>query len=41
VTDFEKALATLEQAGVEFIVVGGVATALHGSAFTMLDLDVQ
>jgi len=40
VTDFEKALAMLGRAGVEFIVVGGVAGTLHGSAFTTLDLDV-
>jgi len=40
VTDFERALATLDRAAVEFIVIGGVAAALHGSAFTTLDLDV-
>ncbi len=40
VTDFEKALATLTVAGVEFIVVGGVAGTLHGSAFITQDLDV-
>jgi|ERR1043166_2970781 hypothetical protein len=39
-TDFEKALAVLRGAGVEFIVIGGVAGALHGSAFTTQDLDV-
>ena len=33
ITDFEKALAVLTGAGVEFIVIGGVAGALHGSAF--------
>ena len=40
VTDFEKALATLTEADVEFIVIGGVAGALHGSAFITQDLDV-
>src|SRR5678816_2592771 len=40
VTDFEKALATLTRGGVDFIVVGGVAGALHGSAFVTQDLDV-
>ena len=39
VTDFEKALATLTGGGVEFIVIGGVAGALHGSAFITQDLD--
>lgn len=40
VTDFEKAISVLQAAGVEFIVVGGVAGALHGSAFVTVDLDV-
>src|SRR4051812_29978787 len=40
VTDFEKALATLTGGGVEFIVIGGVAGTLHGSAFTTQDLGV-
>jgi predicted nucleotidyltransferase len=40
VTDFERALATLDRGAVEFIVIGGVAATLHGSAFTTLDLDV-
>src|SRR5437870_3765296 len=39
-TDFEKALATLTGGGVEFIVIGGVAGTLHGSAFITQDLDV-
>ncbi|MGH7968184.1 MAG: hypothetical protein ACREIC_05585, partial [Limisphaerales bacterium] len=39
-TDFERALATLDHGKVEFIVIGGVAATLHGSAFTTLDLDV-
>jgi hypothetical protein len=40
VTDFEKALAVLTGGGVQFIVIGGVAGALHGSAFITQDLDV-
>jgi hypothetical protein len=40
VTDFEKALAVLTGAGVEFIVIGGVAATLHGSAIITQDLDV-
>jgi hypothetical protein len=40
VTDFEKALAALTNAGVDFIVIGGVAGTLHGSAFITQDLDV-
>jgi hypothetical protein len=40
VTDFEKALGVLASGGVEFIVIGGVAGALHGSAAITQDLDV-
>src|SRR5437879_11912351 len=40
VTDFEKALATLTGVGLEFIVIGGVAGTLHGSAFITQDLGV-
>ena len=40
VTDFEKALATLTGSEVEFIVIGGVAGTLHGSAFMTQDLHV-
>ena len=39
-TDFETALTTLDRGAVEFIVIGGVAATLHGSAFTTQDLDV-
>ena len=38
--DLELALQELRRAGVEFIVVGGVAAALHGSARVTQDLDV-
>lgn len=40
ITDFEKALAVLSAAQIQFIVVGGVAATLHGSARVTLDLDV-
>ncbi|HMJ90329.1 MAG TPA: hypothetical protein VK530_10955 [Candidatus Acidoferrum sp.] len=38
--EFEKILAALSQSGVQFIVVGGVAGNLHGSARITYDLDV-
>ena len=37
---FERALRLLCDAGVEHIVIGGVAAALHGAARTTIDLDV-
>jgi len=40
VTNFAELLRLLAGAGVEFIVVGGVAAAAHGAARTTLDLDV-
>ncbi|MSU59363.1 MAG: hypothetical protein EXS35_14530 [Pedosphaera sp.] len=40
VTDFEQAMRVLTGDGIEFIVIGGVAGALHGSAFITQDLDV-
>lgn len=40
ITDFDQAIAVLTDAQVEFIVIGGVAAALHGSPRTTLDLDV-
>jgi hypothetical protein len=39
-TDFGTLVARLIDAGVELIVVGGVAAAAHGAARTTLDLDV-
>jgi hypothetical protein len=39
-TDFKALLRVLSDAGVEFIVVGGVAAAVHGSARATFDLDV-
>lgn len=39
-TDFETAFRVLAFHGVEYILVGGVAAALHGSARTTFDLDI-
>lgn len=39
-TDFEKLVQLLSAAGVEFIIVGGVAAFAHGSATSTQDLDV-
>ena len=39
-TDFEKLLRLLSEAGVEFIVIGGVAATAHGSARLTQDLDL-
>jgi predicted nucleotidyltransferase len=40
VTDYERLLRTLSGAEVEFIIVGGVAATLHGSARLTEDLDI-
>jgi hypothetical protein len=37
---FEKAVQTLCDAGVEFVVIGGLSAALHGSAQVTYDLDI-
>jgi predicted nucleotidyltransferase len=39
-TALERQLRLLAEAGVEFIVIGGMAAAAHGSARATLDLDV-
>lgn len=39
-TDFANLVVRLVEAGVEFIVIGGVAASAHGAARTTLDLDV-
>jgi hypothetical protein len=39
-TDFKALLRILSEAGVEFIVIGGVAAAVHGAARATFDLDV-
>jgi hypothetical protein len=40
VTDFGRLLATLVDAGVEFIIIGGIAATAHGSAHVTVDLDI-
>ena len=40
ITDFEKAFAVLSDSKIQFIVVGGVAATLHGSARVTFDLDL-
>lgn len=40
ITDFEAALSVLAAQRIEFIVVGGVAAALHGSSFVTQDLNL-
>jgi predicted nucleotidyltransferase len=40
VTDYERLLRGLDASGVEFIIVGGFAAILHGSARLTEDLDV-
>lgn len=37
--DFEQALTTLADAQVRFVIVGGLAVTLHGSAYVTFDLD--
>lgn len=39
-TDVEKALKALDGQGVQFIIIGGAAAVLHGSAYVTSDLDV-
>lgn len=40
ITDLEKLIAVLVDGGIEFIVIGGVAATIHGSARFTNDLDV-
>jgi hypothetical protein len=40
VTDFGRLIACLNDAKVEFVVIGGFAATAHGSAHTTVDLDV-
>lgn len=40
ITDFDKAMTVLTEAQLDFIVIGGVAGSLHGSAFITQDLDI-
>ena len=37
--DFEKALNVLADARVRFVIVGGLAVTIHGSAYVTYDLD--
>jgi hypothetical protein len=37
--DFERALVTLADARVRFVIVGGLAVTIHGSAYVTFDLD--
>jgi hypothetical protein len=37
---FEKALQALSDAGVEFVVIGGVSAIIHGSSYVTFDLDI-
>ncbi len=39
-TDFEELIHRLQLAGVEFLIVGGVAATIHGSARLTQDLDI-
>lgn len=39
-SDFERLFQTLGESGVKFIVIGGFAAILHGSAHLTLDLDI-
>jgi len=38
--NLEKAFHALCDAGVDFVVIGGVAATLHGSAYVTFDLDI-
>jgi hypothetical protein len=40
VTDFRTAIEVLADSGVEFVIVGGLAATVHGSARLTQDLDV-
>lgn len=39
-TNVEKLLRALDDEGVEFVIIGGAAAVLHGSAYVTADLDV-
>jgi len=39
-TDIEKLLKALNQQGVEFVIIGGLAAVLQGSAYVTADLDL-
>lgn len=39
--DLEKLIPRLAEGGVAFVIVGGVAASIHGSAQVTLDLDIS
>lgn len=39
-TDFERLLAALNAAQVEYVIIGGFAATIHGSAHVTVDLDI-
>jgi hypothetical protein len=38
--DFEKTLTLLSDAGVRFVIIGGLAVTIHGSSYVTFDLDI-
>jgi len=38
--DFQPVLTALDDAGVQFVIIGGVAISVHGSAYITQDLDI-
>ena len=38
--DFQPILAALDDAGVQFVIIGGAAVSVHGSAYITQDLDI-
>ncbi|MDQ3802331.1 MAG: nucleotidyltransferase [Acidobacteriota bacterium] len=38
--DFEKTLTLLSDAGVHFVIIGGLAITIHGSSYVTFDLDL-
>jgi hypothetical protein len=39
-TDFERLLAALNAAQVDYVIIGGFAATIHGSAHVTVDLDI-
>ena len=39
-TDFEAVIRTFSEAGIEFVIVGGLAATIHGSARLTQDIDL-
>jgi predicted nucleotidyltransferase len=38
--DFERTLTLLSDAGVQFVIIGGLAVTIHGSSYVTYDLDI-